>query len=103
MNARVAPIRIRDVKHGKDGLLVQGRVTYKGPLDGRSQWTPHALARIADDTGEILVNLWREQIEQVQVGDEVSLQNAFARNFRGKLVLSMYGSIEKTQKPRKKQ
>ena len=50
------------------GLLVKGKVTHKGPIDMRSQSKAHAMATITDETGEILLNLWRDQIEQVQIG-----------------------------------
>ncbi len=93
--------KIRDIKSGMRELTVTARVTVKGEVDMRSQRTAHALATIADDTGEILLNLWRDQINEVYPGDSIILRNAFARKYRGKLELSTWTDVEKLQKPSK--
>jgi ssDNA-binding replication factor A large subunit len=84
------------------GLRVEGLITHKSSLDGRSRSSAHALATIADETGEVLLNLWRDQLEQVETGDDVILKDAFSRNFKGKLELSLWGPIEKIQKSTRK-
>jgi len=42
-----------------------------------------ATAILRDETGWIKLNLWRDQIEKVKLGDTVRLENAFAREFKG--------------------
>jgi ssDNA-binding replication factor A large subunit len=79
-------------------MTIMARVTARAPVDLRSQRTAHALATIADDTGEILLNLWRNQINEVQVGDSIILRNAFARKHMGKLEVSTWADIEKPKK-----
>jgi ssDNA-binding replication factor A large subunit len=93
--------KIRDVKSGMREMTIMARVTARAPVDLRSQTTAHALATIADDTGEILLNLWRNQISQVQVGDSIILRNAFARKHMGRLEVSTWADIEKPQKSSK--
>ena len=96
------PIKIRDVKPRMKGLTVKGTITQKGSLDGRSSTNAHALATIADETCEILLNLWRDQTEQVEIGDHVILKDAFSRKYNGKIELSLWGPIEKAHRSAKK-
>jgi ssDNA-binding replication factor A large subunit len=89
-----SPIKIKDITRPMRSLLVKGRIESKEPVDMRSNTKAHALAIIADESGEIALNLWRNQIEQVKAGDSVILRNAFAQKYRGKLELSLWGNIE---------
>src|SRR5436309_14307072 len=90
--------KIRDIKSGMKGLTVVAHVASRAPVDLRSSRTAHALATITDDTGYILLNLWRDQITHIQAGDSIILRNAFARKHGGKLELSTWDDIEKLQK-----
>jgi ssDNA-binding replication factor A large subunit len=92
--------KIRDIKEGMKGLLVKGKVSHKGPIDMRSQSKAHAMATLTDETGEILLNLWRDQIEQVQTDDSIILRLAFVRKYKGNLELSLWGNVEKETKSR---
>mgnify|MGYP001062551350 CR=1 FL=1 len=84
MNESVSPIRVADIKAGHRNLTVVGRITGIG--DAQTVTTRFGPARVAaatleDETGSIRVNLWREQIDRVKVGDMVRLENAFVRTF----------------------
>ena len=48
-----------------------------------------AKAKLRDDTGEIVLNLWRQQIDVAREGEAMILQNAFAREFSGVVELSI--------------
>ena len=48
-----------------------------------------AKAKLRDDTGEIVLNLWRQQIDVAKEGELVILQNAFAREFSGVVELNI--------------
>jgi len=48
-----------------------------------------ATAILKDETGQVKLNLWRDQIERAKVGETVRLENAFAREFRGWTELSI--------------
>jgi replication factor A1 len=41
-----------------------------------------------DDTGEIKITLWNEQIDQINTGDKVSFENAYVNEWQGQLQLS---------------
>jgi ssDNA-binding replication factor A large subunit len=98
----VVKVKLRDVKPGMKDLEVTAVVTKKWE-DQRSMYTPHALAMLSDKTGEIRMNLWRSQIDQVDVGDTVRLKAAFARRHKGlALELSTWEEELKIVKARKR-
>ena len=41
-----------------------------------------------DDSGEVSVSLWNEQIDQVNEGDKVKISNGWCSEFRGQLQVS---------------
>ena len=65
----------------------------------RSRWTNEtyrvADATIEDETGTITLTLWNEQVEQVNVGDRVKIENGYIKSFRDVLQLNSgkYGSL----------
>jgi replication factor A1 len=46
-------------------------------------------AVIADETGSIKLTLWNEQIEQVNVGDNVKIENGYVTSFKGEAQLNV--------------
>lgn len=57
-----------------------------------------------DDTGQIKLTLWNEQIDQVDVGDKVHLTNGYVGEYQGELQLSTgkFGQLEIVEKGEKK-
>jgi replication factor A1 len=55
-----------------------------------------ANARIKDDTGEVTLTLWNEQIDQVKTGDVVTIHNGWVSEYRGELQLGTgkFGQLE---------
>lgn len=53
-------------------------------------------AMLEDDTGEIQVTLWEEQIDAVEEGADVRVEGAYTRDWAGDLQLNIprEGSIE---------
>jgi len=53
-------------------------------------------AKIKDDSGEIKLSLWNEQVDQVNVGSKVKLTNGYVSEFKGEMQLSTgkFGSLE---------
>ena len=47
-----------------------------------------ANATIQDSTGTIQLTLWNEQIDQVHVGDSVTITNGFVNEWKGNLQLT---------------
>jgi replication factor A1 len=54
-----------------------------------------ATARVKDDSGEINLTLWNEQINQVKVGNAVKIENGYTTSFRGETQLNVgrYGKL----------
>lgn len=44
---------------------------------------------IADETGSIKLTLWNDQIEQVNVGDNVTVENGYVTSFKGEVQLNV--------------
>ena len=53
-----------------------------------------------DDSGQIKLTLWNEEIDQVDVGDKVKITNGFVNEFQGEKQLSAgrFGKMEVIKK-----
>ncbi len=62
-----------------------------------------ATARLKDETGEIELSLWNEQIDQFGKGDTVKVVNGYVKEYQGEMQLTtgMKGSIELVKKAEK--
>jgi replication factor A1 len=56
-------------------------------------------ARVKDESGEITLTLWNDQVGQVNVGDTVKITNGYVDEFRGNLQVSTgkFGAMEVTK------
>ena len=45
-------------------------------------------AVLKDESGEVKLTLWNEQIDQVAVGAKLTLENGWAKEYRGELQVS---------------
>ncbi|MBT5022639.1 hypothetical protein HOK51_06345 [Candidatus Woesearchaeota archaeon] len=41
-----------------------------------------------DETGQIKISLWNEQIDQVKIGDRIKIENGYVNEWKGELQLS---------------
>ena len=85
-------IKISDIKPEMRGLEVTGKIISIGEI--RMVETKFGPARVAqailqDETGSIILNLWRNQIDIVKTGENVITENAFVRKFRDQLELNI--------------
>jgi replication factor A1 len=66
-----------------------------------------ANAVIKDETGQVKLSLWNEQIDQVKVGDKVAIKNGYVGEWQGELQLTTgkQGTLEvlgnESQEPEK--
>ncbi len=44
---------------------------------------------VADETGSIKLTLWNEQIDQVEVGNKVKIENGYVTSWAGQLQLNV--------------
>lgn len=52
--------------------------------------------QLKDESGQIKLSLWDDQIDQVKVGSKVRVTNGYTNSFRGELRLNVgkYGRLE---------
>lgn len=86
-------VKIGDIKAGMQHLDLIAKVISK-EITPRSADKPHASAVLQDDTGSIVLSLWRDQVEQVNVGDMISLQDAFVYVYKGNPELNTWKPIQ---------
>jgi len=85
-------VKISQIRPGMRGICVTGTIVSIG--DVRVVETRYGPARVAqavlrDESGSIILNLWRGQIDTVRQGDTVRVENAFVRTFRGQMELNV--------------
>jgi replication factor A1 len=54
-----------------------------------------ATADVTDDSGTVKLTLWNEQIDQVKVNSNVTIENGYVTSFRGETQLNVgrYGKL----------
>ena len=85
-------ISISEIESGMRDLIVEGMVIEKSkPKTVQTRYGPTLLAYaiIDDGTGQIKLNLWRKQIDLVDVGSKIRVENAFTREFKGSIELNV--------------
>ena len=57
-------------------------------------------AKIKDETGEISLTLWNDDVDKVNLGDKIQIKNGFVSEWQGELQLSTgkFGSLEILEK-----
>ncbi|MDG6907579.1 MAG: DNA-binding protein [Nitrososphaerota archaeon] len=95
-------MKISDLKGELSRVDVEGEVIEKGEtrtVNLRAGGTSTvADATIRDDSGTIKLSLWGEQINSVDVGDKVKIENGYTKAFRGEVQLNIgrYGKLVKS-------
>ena len=85
-------LQIGHIRAGMCNMEVPGRLVEVGkPVQMSTRYTLALLgkAKLRDDTGEIVLNLWREQTHVLKESDVVITRNAFAREFSGVIELNI--------------
>jgi replication factor A1 len=92
-------LKIRELRDGMSRVYVQGII--KAVKDIRNvRLRTGEEARVgdfilSDDSGEITLVLWNEDIDRVKEGDSVAVENGYTNTFRGTLRLNVgrYGRL----------
>jgi len=87
-------VRIKDLKPHMENVVVVARVVSKSQVT-EIRAKKFATAMIEDKTGQIRLNLWRDQVDQVEEGDLILIPNSFVHKRMGELQLSTWSNIEK--------
>jgi len=67
--------------------------------DAKSRYSNEAFkvasATLEDETGQVSLTLWNEQIDMVKIGDNIEVVNGYVKTFRDELQLNSgkYGSL----------
>lgn len=88
----MTPTKIAEIRAGMRNMEIIGRLVEVGEptqISTRYGLALLAKAKLRDHTGEIVLNLWRQQVDVAKEGDVVVLQNAFAREFSGVIELNI--------------
>lgn len=91
-------MKIADLRAGLRRVDISGTIIEISPT--RDVVTRYGEARVAtailsDDSGEINLTLWNEQIDQVSDGDSVQVENGYVTEFRSEPQLNVgrYGTL----------
>jgi len=93
-------MKISELKTGANNVDVTGTVTKKDqPRDVVTKYGKRlqvANITLKDDSGEISMSLWGNDIAIVKVGDKVEVSNAYVNEFKGSPQLSTgkFGKIK---------
>ncbi|MCW4053767.1 MAG: OB-fold nucleic acid binding domain-containing protein [Candidatus Bathyarchaeota archaeon] len=87
-------VNIKDLRNGMKRVTVEANVVEKGETrEVRSRYKDEtymvADAVVADETGSIKLTLWNEQIDQVDVGNKIKIDNGYVTSFKGEIQLNV--------------
>ena len=92
-------VKISDLQTGQGSVSIEAEVkSIEEPRIfnkfGRELKVSNAL--ISDDSGEIKLTLWNEDIEKVAVGKKIKITNGFVNEFQGEkqLTAGKFGKLE---------
>ena len=85
---------VKDLRNGMKRVTVEANVVEKGETrEVRSRYKDEtynvADAVVADETGSIKLTLWNEQIDHVEVGNRIKIENGYVTSFQGQIQLNV--------------
>jgi replication factor A1 len=88
----VIVMKIAEIQRGMSNVSVEGKIVDIGEareVNTRYGKKTVADAMIEDDSGQIKVSLWENQINTIRVGDKVIVDGAYITEFRDTLQLNI--------------
>ena len=85
-------MKVKDVRPGMENITLTVRViSVSKPRKVMTRYGEALVANavVADETGEIILNLWRSQVKLVKPGYVIRIENAFARQFKDRIELNV--------------
>ena len=87
-------VDIKDLHDGAKRVDVQAQVVEKGdPREVRSKFKDETYrivdAVVADESGSVKLTLWNEQIDQINVGDNIKIENGYVTSFKSEIQLNV--------------
>jgi replication factor A1 len=93
-NRRKIALKIKELTDGMKRVEVEAQVVDKSnPRTVQSRYKDESYnvadATVQDDTGQIKLTLWNEQIDQVNIGDNIKIENGYITSFKGETQLNV--------------
>lgn len=92
-------MKISDIQERQGKIDVEVKVTEKGDVRefqkfGRAGRVCNA--KVKDDSGEITLVLWNDEIDMVNIGDDLKITNGYCSEFKGdkQLTAGRFGKLE---------
>jgi replication factor A1 len=87
-------VAIKDLQDGMKRVSVEAKVVDKGdPREVKSRFKDETYrivdAVVADETGSVKLTLWNEQIDQINVGDNIKIENGYVTSFKSEIQLNV--------------
>ena len=85
-------MKISELKAGTGNVSVSGEIT--NVEEAREVVTKFGKkmrvcnATLKDDSGEIILSLWNDDIDKVQMGNKISIENGWVSEYKGNVQLS---------------
>jgi len=87
-------VAIKDLQDGMKRVSVEAKVVDKGdPREVKSRFKDETYrivdAVVADESGSVKLTLWNEQIDQINVGDNIKIENGYVTSFKSEIQLNV--------------
>jgi replication factor A1 len=85
-------MKISELRPGMSGISVQAKIIdISEPREVQTRYGRRTVADalLEDDSGQISLSLWGDQIRSVEVGNRVNVSGAYVTEFRDKLQLNV--------------
>ncbi len=87
-------MKIGELQSGMKRVEIEASVVDKGaPRQVKARFGDEmfnvADAIVQDDSGSIKLTLWNEQIDQVNIGDNIKIENGYVTSFKGEIQLNV--------------
>ncbi len=87
-------VKVNELRDGMKRVNIRGTVVEKSePREVTSKFKDQtyrvSTAIMSDETGNIKLTLWNDQIEMVNVNDIIRIENGYVTSFRGEIQLNV--------------
>jgi len=89
---KVVQMKIEELSSGTGNVTLEAEVVKIGEareINKYGRTLKVANVTLKDDSGEIDLVLWNENIDKVKEGDKVSIENGYVNEWQGKLQLTL--------------
>ena len=87
-------VAIKELQDGMKRVSIEAKVVDKGdPREVKSRFKDETYrivdAVVADESGSVKLTLWNEQIDQINVGDNIKIENGYVTSFKSEIQLNV--------------